>query len=481
MELNEVHSGIFPADIHAEDNILARIRKVSDSPLEYEEIQVWRMSPLGIELVQLEESQLFQKGDSVELEIVVSGQRSRYKGLIVNSLAKTFERSLLSVRLSNRPLAHEDGIERRNSDRWLCGDQFLPTCVCATPSRFNDFIYFQIRDISRSGLQIACSLRNKFLLVGMKLDLQVSLPLVSNISITVIVKRINIRSDSGKDYLIVGVEHQEITQSSKNALGQYLIQFGNVSTLDELRKANFIPSSMSKGADFYFLKTEEDYREVLKLRLSANADIGHISPGITVDDMADEYDSRARIVVAKYKGQVIATARMLYNQLGDKLEQEQYIEWSGTLPRKDQVLEMSRAATHSAFRKNDLLATLFGFIAAACALSGREWVIISSPDDMVPFYTKLGWKKTGLDYNHPTFGNVHQNILMANIHDVLCGKDVHPLYWNLVWKEAAQHVIDCKSFEPRGTDKLRMSIYGSLAPISRFLLNRKSLKKKVSK
>jgi len=480
MEINEVHSGIFPADVHAEDNIVARIRKISDTAIDYEDIQVWRMSPLGIELVPLEESQPYLKGDSIELEIILSGQRAHYNGLIVNSVGYTDKRTLLTVRLSSRPLVQQDEVERRNSDRWLCGDQFLPTCICATPSRFNDFIYFQIRDISRDGLQIACSLRNKFLLVGMKLDLQVSLPLVSNISISVIIKRINIRSEAGKDYLSVGVEYQEITQNSKNALGQYLIQFGNVSTLDDLRASNFIPQSMSKGVDFYFLKTEEDYREVLKLRLSANAEIGHISPGITVDDMADEYDSRARIVVAKYKGQVIATARMLYNQLGDKLEQEQYIKWSTNLPRKDQVLEMSRAATHGSFRKNDLLATLFGFIAAACALSGREWVIISSTDELIPFYTKLGWKKTGLDYFHPTFGNVHQNILMANIHDVLCGKNVHPLYWNLVWKEAAQHVVDCKSFAPRGTDKLRMSIYSSLAPISNFLISRKNFKKRVS-
>jgi predicted GNAT family N-acyltransferase len=474
MEVNEVHSGVFPADVHAEDNILARIRKRSDEHIAYEEIQVWRMSPLGIELVPAAKTQQFKKGDPVELEITLIGQRSHYNGLVVNDVVDTDDLVILYVRLSNKPSLQVEGGERRNSDRWLCGDQFLPTCICATPGRFNDFVYFQIRDISSTGIQIACSLRNKFLLIGMNLDLQISLPLVSNISISVKIKRINIRSESGKDYLSIGAEYQEISQNSKNALGQYLIQFGNVSTLDDLRNSKFIPQSMSKGVDFYFLKSEEDYREVLELRLSANAEIGHISPGITVDDMADTYDSRARIVVAKYQGQIIATARMLYNQLEDKLEQEQYVKWPSSLPRKDQVLEMSRAATHKSFRKDDVLATLFGFIAAACALSGREWVVISSTDELVPFYTKLGWKKTELHYEHPTFGNVHQNVLMANIYDVLCGKDVHPLYWNLIWKEAAQHVVGSKSFSPKGIDKLRMSIYSSLAPISKFFVHRKN-------
>ncbi len=473
MEINEVHSGVFPAEVHSEDNILARIRKRSDEPPKYEEIQVWKMSPLGIELVSTAKTQHFKKGDPVELEITLMGQRSHYIGLIVNEVVDTDDKLILCVRLSNKPSIQGKGSERRNSDRWLCGNQFLPTCICATPGRFNDFVYFQIRDISSTGIQIACSLRNKFLLIGMTLDLQISLPLVSNISISVTIRRINIRSESGKDYLVVGAEYQELSQNSKNALGQYLIQFGNVSTLDDLRNSKFIPESMSKGADFYFLKSEEDYREVLELRLSANSEIGHISPGITVEDMADEYDSRARIVVAKYQGQIIATARMLYNQLEDKLEQEQYVKWPTSLPRKDQVLEISRAATHKSFRKNDLLATLFGFIAAAGALSGREWVVISSPDELVPFYTKLGWNKTELHYNHPTFGNVHQNVLMAKIHDILCGKNVNPLYWNIMWKEAAQHVTGYKSFSPRGTDKLRMSIYSSLAPISKFFVNRK--------
>ncbi|MBV1906950.1 MAG: hypothetical protein KUG75_12810 [Pseudomonadales bacterium] len=468
-QLDGIHSTVVPADIRIGDNILARIRIRNSNSPQFNEIRIWRMSPLGVELIPLTPSPEYAKSDSVDLEITLNGNRSHFEGLVVEHIEKLNENSLLYIRLYNKSVRSIDGRDRRGTDRWLCSEQFLPSCICANPGRFNDFIYFQMRNISESGIQLACSLRNKFLITGMKLNIQVSLPLIANVAFSVVVKRINIQSESGKDYLILGAEYHELSQYTKNALGQYLIQFGDFATLDQLRKAQFIPKSISTAVDFYFLKEKEDYKQVLDLRLKANQDIGNISTGISVEDMADSYDSRARIVVGKFKGKVIATARILYNQIDDQLEQEQYVKWPSHLPRKDQILEMSRAATHSSFRKNDLLANLFGFIAATCVQSGREWVIISSTDALIPFYNKLGWRETGLDYKHPTFGNSRQSILIANVFDGMCGRKVHPLYWNSVWKNAAQHLIDSKVFVPKGTDKLRMQIYRSLSPLETFL------------
>ena len=84
LDFNEIHSGIRPADIRNTDRILARIRpRGVDETGEFEAIQIWKLSPLGVELVQ-SSNRRFSKGDPVDLEITLAGQRAQFEGLVVD-------------------------------------------------------------------------------------------------------------------------------------------------------------------------------------------------------------------------------------------------------------------------------------------------------------------------------------------------------------------------------------------------------------
>jgi predicted GNAT family N-acyltransferase len=290
--------------------------------------------------------------------------------------------------------------------------------------------------------------------------------MIGDLSISVIVKRIGITSERGKDYLVVGTEFSDLTPSAKNIVGQYLLQFTDAESLSDLRQAGYLPLSVEKSTDFYFLKSEGDYEEVLNLRLLAHSEGGTVDKNLTAADMADLFDSNSRILVGKRGGRIIASARIHFNVLEEPMEHEKYVEWPENLPRRDQIFEISRACTHPDFRRNDLMAGLLRIISATCVQPQRPWVLISSTEELKDFYTKVGLEDTGLRYTHPVFkGN--QCVMIASAPEMLMGKTAHPIYWNVVWRPVFQHLVETGILRPDPLDRARLRIYRLMYPIAK--------------
>lgn len=470
LDFREVHSVVRPADVRNTDRVLGRIRLRDDSGAGLLPVRVWKLSPLGVELVQPENGRPFTKGDKVDLEITLGGQRTRFEGLVVDLVQSAGPNDLLGIRLSKRNFEEVPRDDRRQATRWLCSDEFFPTCMAPTPGRFDDFVYFQIRDISNEGLQLVCSLRNKFLIAGMRLQMVAVFPMGAVTNLQLEITRVGITSIGGKDKLVVGSKFVELSPFARQAIGQYLIQFSDVESLEELRAADLAPKSVSLGIDFYNLKSEEDYLEVLELRLLSHSMDGNLKHPVEAVAMGDIDDARARIVVGKYRGKVVATARVRYNELDEPLEHEAHVTWPRELPRRDQIIEVSRVATHPDYRKNDLLAALFRFSCQNCIQPERPWVVVSCLDHMVPFYKKIGFEATGLRHTEPIWKDDRiLNVMIVNISEMVLGRNVNPLYWNMLWKDLANLLIDQQAVTPTGMDKVRLLVYRLLGPLTDIL------------
>ncbi len=204
LDFSDIHQSIDPADIRSHERILARIRK-RESDSAFESIRVWRLSPLGVELLADQGmAETYQKGQSIDLELVLSGQRTLFEGLVVDVQLGHEGAVVFGVRLSRKVESSTAGVDRRTVERWICSDEFLPTCVAPTPGRFDDFMYFQVRDISAEGLQLSCRcfLRNKFLIPGMRMSLTTVLPMAQVIQLEVEVVRVAIAAFAGRDRLV---------------------------------------------------------------------------------------------------------------------------------------------------------------------------------------------------------------------------------------------------------------------------------------
>lgn len=435
---------------------------------EYVRCQVWKLSPLGVELIQPSLGE-FHKGDPIDIEITISGERSYFEGLIVDLVQANENIRLIGIRLAKRSQTPSIGKDRRRSPRWICNEEFFPTAVAPGKIGINDSMRFQVRDISRDGLQLTCSLRNKFLLPGMSLALAATFPEVGESLLRVRIVRVDITSEHGKDQLVIGTEFVSLGRRDRKVLGQYLIQFSDAESLEDLRANGFEPHSVSRGVDFYFLKSEQDYKQVLELRLIAHRAEGTIKDDrLSAKDMGDMNDARARILIGKYNGRVIVTGRVRINDANAPLEHEAYVDLPRDFPRRDQIQEVSRLCTHPDFRRSDLLVSFFHYICSSSFSEDRPWYLMGSWESMVPFYIKIGFRKTGLEHGEQLW-NKNQVLLLGNAVEAMLGRTTSPIYWNLVWRQVSDFLLEQGVLRPTRMDRVRIRALKAIGPIAKAL------------
>lgn len=476
-ELNfqDLHAIVFPAEVRSGENISAKFKPNGSDERYYTPVTVWRMSPLGLEFLHTSYAGILNKGERIDLELTIGGQRSIYEGLVVDVLDTNKPESRIGIRLNKREDKPTWDVDRRKGPRWICHDQFIPSCVCTNPAKYNDFLYFRVRDISHRGLRLVSSLRNKFLVPGMDLDLQISFPSVGNVAITVTISRVDLVTENGKDYFSLGVEFGDLPRTTRRVVGQYLLQFGNADSLKELRNNDFIPKSISTAVDYSFVKNVDEYIDICRLRFLSNKVAGKVDPNSDPLKMSDILDSRSRIIAGKYKGKLVTTSRLIFNEYDDLMEQEMYVKWPEDLPRRDQIVEVSRACTHPEFRGGDLLFSLFQFMVVISLQAKRDWIVISTAPDMVTFYEKIGFRKTGMQYENPIYPGITQVVMLANVPDAMRGRTVSPIYWNVIWKDVTEFLVENDVLSATSLTRIRLFVYRLMYPFA-VLLRRRSKK-----
>lgn len=476
IDFQRLHEAVFPADVREGEGLKARFKLANSDNGKYEEARIWRISPVGVELV-VQKNHEFSKGELIDLILVVGGQRSNFQGSVVECSAEFDENNVrMGIRLS--PIEDKrDGRERRQESRWTCSGQYHPTAVAQNPAKFNDYLYFKISDISVSGMQLVSSLRNKFLLPGMTLELQMSLPMVGQISLTVTIARVGFALNNGKDYLVIGATFTNVSQAAKNAIGQYLLQFATDVDLELLRQHSFYPNSVANAISFSFLRTEEEYAEVLELRHKAYKHANKVPDTSTPSDMADMFDTRSRIIIARHHGRVVASTRMTFAEMDQKFELENEVGWLNEFPRREEAVELSKLCTDPDYRGGDLLLAVIRQVALTSLQSGRTWVILGSTRSMKGLYEQIGLKQTSAVYNHEQYNNIEHVIMQGFVPSFLKGEGVGVIHWNVVWKGLSDYLSENQAIQMDGLSIARLTIYRLCAPLA-WLANSRTRKPK---
>lgn len=466
----EIHGNIAPFDIRNSQVINARVRGTTNGLKFDQQLKVWRISPLGVELV-CDPTVDIRKGSEIELELKIGETKSLLTGLAVDNIVEKNGSTYLHIRLIARNKERIESIERRSANRWICSEEYYPTAVASNPAIFNEFLYFKVRDISYGGFKLQTSLRNKFVVPGMVFECIMNFPMISNIKVKFEIKTVRVEMIYGKEVLTIGAAYDVKNRELVEVLGQYLMQFGDVSSLDQIRSAGFKVKSISNAISFSYVRTKEEYEEVLKLRFSSYSLAGKIKEGTTYLDMADSYDARSRIIIGKFRGEVVASARLTFSQYNEVMEQEKYVQWPAELPRRDEMVEAMRACTRYDFRRSDLLISLFKFICLSVAQSERRWIVLCATDEMKPLYKKIGFSEVGLKYEHVKLNNLVHNIMLANVPDAMEGSNVGPIMWNVVWSDVSGYLEKYGIIEPNPLSVIRLTVYRALGPICRGIYN----------
>ena len=471
----DLHGSYFPADIYAGDSASATLRRSDTQEILEADAQVWRLSPLGVEiLTKLDRAGL--RGQRVDVDLRIGPERVVVQGVPVVSTRTEPGRAVLGIRLVEPIAAAKySGTDRRKASRWMFGEQFAPVCVAANPGRFNDFVYMRVREVGSTGMRLATSLRNKFLVKGMRLKCMVSLPLVSQLSTEMTIQHVELDTDQEPPTLTLGTSFDRINASDLQAIGQYLVQFGQGVKLSDLREQGLVPRSIAAAVEFSFVRTVEEYQQVLDLRYIAYKQSGKIDSTLAPQDMGEIYDTRSRIIIGKYHGVVVASATLIFNDYHDRMEIEESVEWPDRLPRRHEMVEVIRNCTHPNYRGSDLLFAMFHFIAITVLQAKRKYVVIGCTRDLVRLYTRVGMYCVDIQYEHNKLGGGVHEVMLGNLPGMMSGARMNPIVWNAIWADAGAYLLESDVLQLTGIDSLRMRAYRMLRPLS-LLMQRRMLR-----
>jgi predicted GNAT family N-acyltransferase len=425
-----VHGSIQPADVRPGDPVSARARLATARDRDALPVQVWRLSPLGVELVRAGPIAEAGAGDRIDVVLQIGHDRARFSALEVAAVHEERGRALVAARWADADELKGDRARRRVGARWRCQPEYLPTGIAPSAVRFADYVHFRVAEISRHGMQLLTSLRNKFLVPGTTLDATCSFPTLEQVKITFRVVQARVVEDGGKPALSLGVTWEAQGARAAETIGQYVLQFGPGATPDQLRTEGLPVRSTSRAFDFGNVQGEADYREVLALRRLAYVDAGKISSDAIEASMGDAFDRQSRIITARYRGLLVGTIRVMFpRNESDRLKHEDYCELPASLPPRTEIVEMSKACTHPEFRGSDLFYSIIKHGALAAIQSRRRYILMSCTDQLYPIYKKLGFKDLGISYVHAGMGLKHY-VMLGEIAAMVAGR-MNPILWNV--------------------------------------------------
>lgn len=474
----ETYERVFPTDAKTIDAISAKV-KPRDSSGEFESTRVRSSNPLGIELVVPDFLEL-RKGLLLDVQLQVARQSTSFEGIVVDISEDASNLRIAGVRLFRRKSHPFKNKNRRNTARWLCSSQYYPVATCPNPAEFNDFLYLRIKDLSATGFRAITSLRNKFLVPGMELSLQISFPMIGHISTTAAIARADLTAEEGKDYLELGLKFGDTSKTDRATIGQYLNQFGESELLDDPVADELGITPAGGGLNYKFVKTETEFEEAIKLRRLASKPAVEDREFLSSTSGSDIYDARSRIISWNYRGRCVCTARVTFCDNADTLPIQKRLKLPAEFPRNDQIAELSAIAIHPDFRAADLIANVLQRCSIICLQAKRSFMVIAAPDTHVGSYEQFGLTDSGLKRPQAEVRGRTDSILYGDIREIVSGKTTGIFTWSALWKPVLDYTADANTINTYISHTSRLKAYNLLAPlagIARYFLQHPRKKK----
>ncbi|MCC7442144.1 MAG: GNAT family N-acetyltransferase [Bdellovibrionales bacterium] len=452
-EAARIHGAVVPLELTERDPVKARVLIGTQS----RDVVVKRYSPFGIEFVNTPDTKL-DKGSEVSVVVRLGDDETTFSGLVVDHLYKHRDMLLVGVRTFRPQVTGELQGDRRQHIRWNCSDDYIPRGRAANPLVYNDFILFWIENVSAGGLRIVTSMRNKLLGVGQRLDCTISLPLVGSVQATLVIKTIDTKAIKGKQELVLGTQFVSPGDLFKMSLAEYLLNFAENVTIGSLMRDGYPIRRASKWLDFTYVKTQEEYQSVLHLRHATYLAENKISPDKKVMDMADEFDSRAQILIAKHKGKIVGSLRAMFHDSPEQSDIGRYVRFPAEFPKFAEIVEATRVCTHAEFRGADIMYQLMAHLLLTAIKHGRRFVVGGAAGSLVEFYAKIGFKPVGVRYRSLALDGIEHELIMMDTHEVALGRGIGIKPWNQLYGPVIDYMVENEIVVPSNIDLMRISL-----------------------
>lgn len=402
-------------------------------------IQILSVSPKGVHVI-LEH---IHEGD-IDVGITFGKTKFTSRGRVCNPQKKD-DTSITAYII----MLHE----RSNETFFGCHDRFYPSGFALNPARRNRNVFFIVEQISIDGMWISTNKQNVHLIPGMTMFSQIYFPSVGECKVPIVIRSVYPEDSVQKLYM----RYTNMTKKTKRKISQYVLQFcSDLPPFFKLKSMGYYVGAVSKVVDYDFVKTEEDYREMLKVRYASYKLAGKVRDGTCEDDMADIHDDRSQIVIGRYRGKIICCLRMIFPGQGRSLEHDDFLSTYNNLPPLDNLIEISRACTHPDYRGGDLFTGLVTHTILYTVQHRKAYVLISATKNLKHLYERIGFVSTNMWFRNPALNDTLHVILVSNVRELITGKSVNPFIWNYMVRGMLPYVKDQKY---TATERFRMCIY----------------------
>lgn len=483
-QLRKIHGDYYAVDVRQGEAIDVEVRHGKGES--FTTALVWRLSPLGIEIVEAPTSGLIL-GQSVQLLLHLGQQTLKQSGTVVSVDASHPKGSLAGIVFDrrSRKTSTESSSPVRKASRWQTHAMFYPVGCSMNPARFNDKIFFRVVDISKNGMLVETSLRNKFIISGLKLTGTIDFPNAGQIAFTAKVASSRYQAKQSGAVQLIGFEFVALSKPALKIVGSYILNFAKSDRKDpsplRLKKEGYGTVALGEAVEFDYVKTEQEYQQVLQLRSEAFQAVEGLGVVSNAEDMADAFDGRSRIIIARFRNQVVGTMRLVFHGPNDLFEEEQYVKFPDDFPPRDQVVEASRAATHPDFRGADLFINLVRFSMLTVLQSGRKYTIQSTYGALVPVYVRIGFKDMNMRVPHPVFPGEELHLLLGEPYAVMTARTGNPFVYQMLAPHIEQFLSSSAYTQLSLVDKGRLKVWKKSAALLSMYKHGVKIKKTLQK
>jgi predicted GNAT family N-acyltransferase len=167
--------------------------------------------------------------------------------------------------------------------------------------------------------------------------------------------------------------------------------------------------------EYVYVKADDEYEEVLKLRHLAYSLAGKTAKGATYLDMADRFDKEAVIIAAKWRGEIVGTVRMMLPNTNEVTDHGRYVEYPKNFPPITQVAEGSRLCVAPQFNGRGITYGLATCMVISALVNGRKTYFSGATGTLLDFYQKCGWQLTGVEYQNTALAGLTHELMLLDI------------------------------------------------------------------
>jgi len=267
--------------------------------------------------------------------------------------------------------------------------------------------------------------------------------------------------DKRKQHLVILIE---FTGRLRSEISSVLLQHTQL-TPKVLSELGLSCRQIKGYLDYSFVKTQEEYQQVLMLRRQTYSEVNKMEVDRPLDKLKYFFDDYSDILIVRHGNNIIGSAAIIYGDGKEKpfevqklmLEDNHQFE-ANELEFNDSMIEVAALCVLKDYRKTDVVHGVFENLCYEMMKHKKEYIIASSDEILAKTYKAIGFSETGQSFVQPKYNNLHMKVLIVSKNAALKSKNVKFLHWWPIWGEIVRHMKEKSIVKISPWDRARLFI-----------------------